>query len=259
MLRLEESALERIIDQGFDPVMGARALKRGIERQLTQPVAARLAAGVPETITAVNVYPRGNGVAVDVQGLTEVSRLPDDHRRLGDPETVRVRRCRRRLRRDRTAIRALAAGGRDHGGEFGGRARLLFHDPGAGARRLRRAVAASYLDVLEESRRPAQASFRLRRRCGTRPGHCSGAGLDDNPPYRNVLGEMAAAADIQLYLEELAGQAGRAGRGDRHEACLAGSGGGRRQLAGGAGGCERDKPAGEQVLLYLWTANPAEW
>ena len=43
-LELEPSALERIVDEGYHPELGARALKRAIEKNLTQPVAARLSA-----------------------------------------------------------------------------------------------------------------------------------------------------------------------------------------------------------------------
>jgi ATP-dependent Clp protease ATP-binding subunit ClpC len=43
-LELEPSALERIVDEGYHPELGARALKRAIEKNLTHPVAARLSA-----------------------------------------------------------------------------------------------------------------------------------------------------------------------------------------------------------------------
>ncbi|MEZ5425111.1 MAG: AAA family ATPase [Pyrinomonadaceae bacterium] len=43
-IELEPSALERIVDEGYNPELGARALKRAIERNLIQPVAVRLAA-----------------------------------------------------------------------------------------------------------------------------------------------------------------------------------------------------------------------
>src|SRR5262249_7994327 len=77
ILRVEERALDRVVDQGFDPVLGARALKRAIERQLTQPISARLAEGVPETLTVVGVYPSGDGLAVDVRGLGQAERSPE--------------------------------------------------------------------------------------------------------------------------------------------------------------------------------------
>src|SRR5262249_45034522 len=57
ILQVEGAALDRIVDAGYDPVLGARALKRAVERRLTQPVAACLAAGVPETLTVISLYP----------------------------------------------------------------------------------------------------------------------------------------------------------------------------------------------------------
>lgn len=43
-IELEPSALEKIIDEGYNPELGARALKRAIEKNLIQPVAKRLSA-----------------------------------------------------------------------------------------------------------------------------------------------------------------------------------------------------------------------
>ncbi len=43
-LELEPSAMQKIIDEGYHPELGARALKRAIEKNLTAPVAASLAA-----------------------------------------------------------------------------------------------------------------------------------------------------------------------------------------------------------------------
>ena len=43
-LELEPTAIQKIVDEGYDPQSGARALKRAIEKNLIQPVAARLAA-----------------------------------------------------------------------------------------------------------------------------------------------------------------------------------------------------------------------
>ena len=43
-IEIEPSALQKIVDEGYHPELGARALKRALERNLVQPVAARLAA-----------------------------------------------------------------------------------------------------------------------------------------------------------------------------------------------------------------------
>ena len=52
VLNIAPAALEWIIDQGHDPALGARALKRSIERELTRPIAEYLAGIVSGTALA---------------------------------------------------------------------------------------------------------------------------------------------------------------------------------------------------------------
>ncbi len=84
-LQVEPRAMEHVVDQGFDPVLGARALKRAIERQLTQPVAQQLAALQPGAFTAVSVYPRQDGLNVRVQALEQVQPVPRPQLNLQNP------------------------------------------------------------------------------------------------------------------------------------------------------------------------------
>ncbi|HKB03575.1 MAG TPA: AAA family ATPase [Gemmataceae bacterium] len=56
VLNVTPAALDRVIDAGYDPTLGARAMKRSVERQLTQPAAARLSALPVDRFTVVNVY-----------------------------------------------------------------------------------------------------------------------------------------------------------------------------------------------------------
>jgi ATP-dependent Clp protease ATP-binding subunit ClpA len=70
---VEGPALERIVDQGYDPVLGARALKRAVERQLVQPVGERLAALPPGSFTVLHVYPGPNGLRVEVRVLEQAA------------------------------------------------------------------------------------------------------------------------------------------------------------------------------------------
>jgi ATP-dependent Clp protease ATP-binding subunit ClpC len=85
VLNVTPAALDRVIDAGYDPTLGARAMKRAVERQLTQPAAARLAELPVDRFTIVNVYantevqtlfsgPPG-GLAVDVRALEFVASL----------------------------------------------------------------------------------------------------------------------------------------------------------------------------------------
>jgi ATP-dependent Clp protease ATP-binding subunit ClpB len=44
-IELSEAALDRIAEAGFDPVYGARPLKRAIQQQLENPLAQKILAG----------------------------------------------------------------------------------------------------------------------------------------------------------------------------------------------------------------------
>src|SRR5207237_4708326 len=63
VLNVTSAALERVIQAGFDPALGARAMKRAVERQLAQPAATRLAALPVDRFAIVNVF-----AATDVPG-----------------------------------------------------------------------------------------------------------------------------------------------------------------------------------------------
>ena len=64
VLQVDALAMERVIDRGYHPTLGARAIKREIERQLTRPLSAKLAELNPEVPTIVHLMARGNDVAV---------------------------------------------------------------------------------------------------------------------------------------------------------------------------------------------------
>ena len=68
--------LEQVVDLGYDPHLGARALKRAIERHLTRPVAARLASEKPGRLTVIRLHPGPELMAVHVQELIDAVPLP---------------------------------------------------------------------------------------------------------------------------------------------------------------------------------------
>jgi ATP-dependent Clp protease ATP-binding subunit ClpA len=76
VLDVHPAAMSRIIDQGYHPDLGARALKRAIERQLTAPIAIRLASLAPDVPTLVSIYSSGQGVAPHVQPLVNAESSP---------------------------------------------------------------------------------------------------------------------------------------------------------------------------------------
>jgi hypothetical protein len=73
VLDVDAAAMDRIVAQGYHPQLGARALKRAVERQLTAPIAARLAALAPDAPTVVSIFPSGDGVAPHVQALVNAA------------------------------------------------------------------------------------------------------------------------------------------------------------------------------------------
>ncbi|MEJ7616241.1 MAG: AAA family ATPase [Pyrinomonadaceae bacterium] len=70
-LLVEEAALVVLVDIGYHPQLGARALKRALERQVTAPRAAQLAAVVPDEPLIISLRaPQRGGIAVDARHLT---------------------------------------------------------------------------------------------------------------------------------------------------------------------------------------------
>jgi ATP-dependent Clp protease ATP-binding subunit ClpA len=76
VLDVDPAVLDRVVAAGYDAALGARALKRAVERQLTRPISGRLAALPTDAFTAVRVFPRGGGLAVQVQALAQVPAEP---------------------------------------------------------------------------------------------------------------------------------------------------------------------------------------
>jgi len=76
VLNVAEDALERVIDAGYDPALGARAMKRAVERELTQPASARLAGLNPDQLTIVTVRAEDRRLAVSVNSPGWASTVP---------------------------------------------------------------------------------------------------------------------------------------------------------------------------------------
>ncbi|HEV3436347.1 MAG TPA: AAA family ATPase [Gemmata sp.] len=67
VLNVSPDALDRVIAAGYDPALGARAMKRAVERELTQPAASKLAELSPDELTVVTVQSSDNRLTVSVQ------------------------------------------------------------------------------------------------------------------------------------------------------------------------------------------------
>ena len=75
LLDVHPQALESAVDQGYDSRLGARALKRSIERNLTYPVSEQIVSLSQDVPTYVRLLPGENGVTVQVIPLQEVKRI----------------------------------------------------------------------------------------------------------------------------------------------------------------------------------------
>jgi ATP-dependent Clp protease ATP-binding subunit ClpA len=91
ILNVEERALEWLVDQGYDPHLGARALKRAMERHLTQPLAEQLAGQPPAGFTAISVYAGPQQLAVRASAIEEAVPSRPALMPLSDPKEVTAR------------------------------------------------------------------------------------------------------------------------------------------------------------------------
>ena len=84
-LQVSQGALDRLGEAGFDPVYGARPLKRAIQQQLENPLAQEILAGVfgPGDVIHVNAssegltFSRGSNVDTDEEGAVIEGELVD--------------------------------------------------------------------------------------------------------------------------------------------------------------------------------------
>ena len=80
VLNVAPDALDRVIQAGYDPALGARAMKRAVERELTQPAAARLATLDVNELTVVTVKSSPAALVVSVQAPAWAAKLPLEDR-----------------------------------------------------------------------------------------------------------------------------------------------------------------------------------
>jgi ATP-dependent Clp protease ATP-binding subunit ClpA len=80
VLNVAPDALDRVIRAGYDPALGARAMKRAVERELTQPAAARLAELDINELTVVTVKSGSATLTVSVQAPAWAEKLPIEAR-----------------------------------------------------------------------------------------------------------------------------------------------------------------------------------
>ncbi|MCC6464867.1 MAG: ATP-dependent Clp protease ATP-binding subunit, partial [Planctomycetes bacterium] len=69
ILHVDDGALQRVVDEGFHPQLGARAVRRALEQAFTVPLARHLAALRAEVPTVIRLSGEARAVTVAVQPL----------------------------------------------------------------------------------------------------------------------------------------------------------------------------------------------
>jgi ATP-dependent Clp protease ATP-binding subunit ClpA len=112
MVSIDSRAMERIIDYGYDPELGARALKRTLERQVARVSAQRLSATRLNAPAIINITEHDGELSVDVGELVAAlpNRMALEVVRAGDPEEL-LRRIGQSIDRVENAISHLAPSG----------------------------------------------------------------------------------------------------------------------------------------------------
>ena len=207
MLKVELEAMDVIVDAGYHPHLGARALKRAIERRLTQPVATRLAVMQAQAPVLIRVYAQGDQVASDIQELAnaEVKPLAEECVDLSSPTCL--------LDRAKSLLTCIGEDLPDLGFEAGvataelsaDHYRYLFlrHLLDRLGRKCR-----NLLQGLEKNKPPLMRPNALPS--ARRRGHRLRNYWHRNPYY---WGAIWAAADIHEYLNDLTGESEPYGTG----------------------------------------------
>ena len=199
-LSVEPSAMERIVDAGYHPQFGARALKRAIEGQLVHPVAASLAGVKPEAPAVIHVLPQPQGIATYASPLESV---PTVHRlRAGeftpDEELATARRF-----LSRAEVEIEASRPHDSSSSGIGPAQIYFYAVKEQLLRVRQLtdnLAESLVAIHSVSHLPLS---------GPKAPHQVKKGTREHRGEHRFVREIHAAQDIHAYLHDAASLAPR--------------------------------------------------
>ncbi len=218
-LDISPDALAWVVDQGYHPELGARAMKRAVEDHVVQPLAEQLTEIPKELPTVISLSRRGERLEADVTALDEAEPIPNPEwpEDFTDPKetlgrVLHVLDCIEQEYAAHRPVGGLGAGGlasnaywylgvSAHLGELRGYARWLIRKTGE--------KRASEVVPVLAARQPKEKTARL--------SDCIGRGV------RQVLKEMVAAQDIHDFLADLRREA-RADRfsADNVSGCLSG-------------------------------------
>jgi hypothetical protein len=184
-------------------------LKRALERQLTQPVSSCLAAGIPEGLTVIHVYLKGDGLGVDVRTVEQVEAVATRERAeaLLTNRPLFMERARAALRRIEDRFAAMRPAGEITATSLEGEHLVYFtiHEYLRGLWERLRQMS----EQMEAERRAAQKisgyavspDVRARKTSNLSPSKV------DHERLKRFLNDLATAQDIRLFLEEMTSHA----------------------------------------------------
>ncbi len=201
-LELLPGAEDWVIERGYDPALGARAMKRAVEDHVVRPLSVEVAALPRDLPMIVSLARRGERLCPEAIALKEAERWP------GERVAETIDASERTLRNARAALERMeqeAAEHRPDGELIPGNLRpeqelyFGFKDALTAIRR--------ELDELRESRRRDWDDIAGPAIAPKRPSAVRLCALDYPRRHtRQVLQEMVAADDIHAYLAELTSQ-----------------------------------------------------
>lgn len=203
VLDVSPAVLEWVVDRGYDRALGARAMKRAVERDLVQPVARQLAATAPELPTVIAIRPHpATGISVQVAAIEQAvppsrqldiaALSPEDYAsRVAAVLDRLTEQCRQHRPETPASFRNVPA---EYAWHLGFMAQItdLRRERGEASDRRMRQVNRQPLSAGLGWDLPAHEQSRTWR----------GVSL-----FRNYVREMAAAIDIRDYLREIASAA----------------------------------------------------
>jgi ATP-dependent Clp protease ATP-binding subunit ClpC len=204
-IELAGDALDWIVDRGCHRELGARAMRRAVERELVRPMARQLAAITPDVPTVMSARYCGDALAVRVAPLEEMPRRTD----LARPERIDNRK--ELLARAQAALNRVQAASEAHRPPMrdgNGRIMPQYHWYSGVSEFLRqtRALAASIADEAASPRRSHLPPMIAPKQGRSRRYLASS---------RQVLKEIYTAQDVLEYVRELADTTDKQARSER--------------------------------------------
>lgn len=202
-LELPDKTLEWLLERGHDPQLGARAMRRMLEKEVVQPAAVHLAAIRPDTPTVLSLRCQDQSVSVDVTELVSADPWPETARPDVDEDLQRLLEC-AKAALDRIEERLLScrppaswSAGEipaDHSWYLGVREFL---------RDLRRLSEEIQAESKARGRRPPSAREGDSARTANRGARQLASVKRFRSPPRRLLQELLVADDIHDYFRSL--------------------------------------------------------